>query len=170
MEIAEWAREHFRKLSSVITVQYAIQKFRLKVCHSTKKSNMNMIQKHRHLLSANARSKWTEAQWKTSFWRTWSSSGLRRRVSICIVINAQLHAIRISLMLWKQISNYGICGLHIWKGTINAPRYICRIQTNICSRPDVFFWEDLAYLSKAMLNLTVKLFQQRCFIVKESGC
>lgn len=101
MEIAEWAREHFRKLSSVITVQYAIQKFRLKVCHSTKKSNMNMIQKHRHLLSANARSKWTEAQWKTSFWRTWSSSGLRRRVSICIVINAQLHAIRISLMLWK---------------------------------------------------------------------
>lgn len=101
MEIAEWAREHFQKLSSVITVQYAIQKFRLKVCHSTKKSNMNMIQKHRHLLSANARSKWTEAQWKTSFWRTWTSSGLRRRVSICIVINAQLHAIRISLMLWK---------------------------------------------------------------------
>ena len=134
-EITAWAQDHFRKSLSVNTVRRAIHKCKLKLYHAKKKPYVNTIQKRRRLLWAKAHLKWTEAKWKTVLWSDESKFEIvfgnhGRRVlrtkderdhPACYQRSVQKPA---SLMVWGCISAYGMGSLHIWKGTINAERYI----------------------------------------------
>ncbi len=135
MEITTWAQEYFQKTLSVNTIHRAIRRCRLKLNRSKKKPYLNMIQKRRRFLWAKAHLKWTVAKWKTVLWSDESK---------CEVLFGKLgrHVIRTkedkdnpscyqrsvqkpaSLMVWGCMSACGMGSLHIWKGTINAERYI----------------------------------------------
>ncbi len=135
MEITTWAQKYFQKTLSVNTIHRAIRRCRLKLYWSKKKPYLNMIQKRRRFLWAKAHLKWTVAKWKTVLWSDKSK---------CEVIFGKLgrHVIRTkedkdnpscyqhsvqkpaSLMVWGCMSACGMGSLHIWKGTINAERYI----------------------------------------------
>ncbi len=135
MEITTWAQEYFQKTLSVNTIHRAIRRYRLKLYRSKKKPYLNMIQKRRHFLWAKAHLKWTVAKWKTVLWSDESKFE---------VLFGKLgrHVIRTkedkdnpsyyqrsvqkpaSLMVWSCMSACGMGSLHIWKGTINAERYI----------------------------------------------
>ncbi len=94
-----------------------------------------MIQKPRHFLWAKAHLKWTVAKWKTVLWSDESKfevlfGKLGRHVirtkedkdnPSCYQRSVQKPA---SLMVWGCMSACGMGSLHIWKGTINAERYI----------------------------------------------
>ncbi len=94
-----------------------------------------MIQKRRRFLWAKAHLKWTVAKWKTVLWSDESKfevlfGKLGRHVirtkedkdnPSCYLRSVQKPA---SLMVWGCMSACGMGSLHIWKGTINAERYI----------------------------------------------
>uniref|UniRef100_A0A9J8BAA2 Tc1-like transposase DDE domain-containing protein n=1 Tax=Cyprinus carpio carpio TaxID=630221 RepID=A0A9J8BAA2_CYPCA len=105
MEVTTWAQEYFQKTLSVNTIHRAIRRCRLKHYRSKKKPYLNMIQKRRHFLWAKAHLKWTVAKDNPS----------------CYQRSVQKPA---SLMVWGCMSACGMGSLHIWKGTINAERYI----------------------------------------------
>ncbi len=135
MEFKTWAQEYFQKTLSVNTIHRAIRCCRLKLYRSKKKPNLNMIQKHRRFLWAKAHLKWTVAKWKTVLWSDESKfevlfGKLGRHVirtkedkdnPSCYQRSVQKPA---SLMVWGCMSACGMGSLHIWKGTINAERYI----------------------------------------------
>ncbi len=135
MEITTWAQEYFQKTLSVNTIHRAIRRCRLKLYRSKKKPYLNMIQKRRHFLWAKAHLKWTVAKWKTVLWSDESKfevlfGKLGRHVirtkedkdnPSCYQRSVQKPA---SLMEWGCMSACGMGSLHIWKGTINAERYI----------------------------------------------
>uniref|UniRef100_A0A9J8BFC2 Transposase n=1 Tax=Cyprinus carpio carpio TaxID=630221 RepID=A0A9J8BFC2_CYPCA len=135
MEITTWAQEYFQKTLSVNTIQRAIRRCRLKLYRSKKKPYLNMIQKRRRFLWAKAHLKWTVAKWKTVLWSDESKfevlfGKLGRHVirtkedednPSCYQHSVQKPA---SLMVWSCMSACGMGSLHIWKGTINAERYI----------------------------------------------
>ncbi len=135
MEITTWAQEYFQKTLSVNTIHRAIRRFRLKLYRSKKKPYLNMIQKRRRFLWAKAHLKWTVAKWKTVLWSDESKfevlfGKLGRHVirtkedkdnPSCYQRSVQKPA---SLMVWGCMSACGMGSLHIWKGTINAERYI----------------------------------------------
>ncbi len=135
MEITTWAQEYFQKTLSVNTIHRAIRRCRLKLYRSKKKPYLNMIQKRRRFLWAKAHLKWTVAKWKTVLWSDESKFevlfGKPGRHVIrtkedkdnpsCYQRSVQKPA---SLMVWGCMSACGMGSLHIWKGTINAERYI----------------------------------------------
>ncbi len=135
MEITTWAQEYFQKTLSVNTIHRAIRRCRLKLYRSKKKPYLNMIQKRRRFLWAKAHLKWTVAKWKTVLWSDESKfevlfGKLGRHVirtkedkdnPRCYQRSVQKPA---SLMVWGCMSACGMGSLHIWKGTINAERYI----------------------------------------------
>ncbi len=117
------------------TIHRAIRRCRLKLYRSKKKPYLNMIQKRRRFLWAKAHLKWTVAKWKTVLWSDESKfevifGKLGRHVirtkedkdnPSCYQRSVQKPA---SLMVWGCMSACGMGSLHIWKGTINAERYI----------------------------------------------
>uniref|UniRef100_A0A9J8B2T7 Tc1-like transposase DDE domain-containing protein n=1 Tax=Cyprinus carpio carpio TaxID=630221 RepID=A0A9J8B2T7_CYPCA len=135
MEITTWAQEYFQKTLSVNTIHRAIHRCRLKLYRSKKKLYLNMIQKRRRFLWAKAHLKWTVAKWKTVLWSDESKfevlfGKLGRHVirtkenkdnPSCYQRSVLNPA---SLMVWGCMSACGMGSLHIWKGTINAERYI----------------------------------------------
>ncbi len=135
MEITTWAQEYFQKTLSVNTIHCDICRCRLKLYRSKKKPYLNMIQKRRRFLWAKAHLKWTVAKWKTVLWSDESKfevlfGKLGRHVirtkedkdnPSCYQRSVQKPA---SLMVWGCMSACGMGSLHIWKGTINAERYI----------------------------------------------
>ncbi len=135
MEITTWAQEYFQKTLLVNTIHRAIRCCRLKLYRSKKKPYLNMIQKRRRFLWAKAHLKWTVAKWKTVLWSDESKfevvfGKLGRHVirtkedkdnPSCYQRSVQKPA---SLMVWGCMSACGMGSLHIWKGTINAERYI----------------------------------------------
>ncbi len=135
MEITTWAQEYFQKTLSVNTIHRAIRRCRLKLYRSKTKPYLNMIQKRRRFLWAKAHLKWTVAKWKTVLWSDESKfevhfGKLGRHVirtkedkdnPSCYQRSVQKPA---SLMVWGCMSACGMGSLHIWKGTINAERYI----------------------------------------------
>uniref|UniRef100_A0A9J7YZN5 Tc1-like transposase DDE domain-containing protein n=1 Tax=Cyprinus carpio carpio TaxID=630221 RepID=A0A9J7YZN5_CYPCA len=135
MEITTWAQEYFQKTLSVNTIHRAIHRCRLKLYRSKKKPYLNMIQKHRCFLWAKVHLKWTVAKWKTVLWSDESKfevlfGKLGRHVILtkedkdnpsCYQRSVQKPA---SLMVWGCMTACGMGSLHIWKGTINAERYI----------------------------------------------
>ncbi len=135
MEITTWAQEYFQKTLSVNTIHRAIRRCRLKLYRSKKKPYLNMIQKRRRFLWAKTHLKWTVAKWKTVLWSDESKfevlfGKLGRHVirtkedkdnPSCYQRSVQKPA---SLMVWGCMSACGMGSLHIWKGTINAERYI----------------------------------------------
>ncbi len=135
MEITTWAQEYFQKTLSMNTINRAIRRCRLKLYRSKKKPYLNMIQKRRCFLWAKAHLKWTVAKWKTVLWSDESKFevlfGKQGRHVIrtkedkdnpsCYQRSVQKPA---SLMVWGCMSACGMGSLHIWKGTINAERYI----------------------------------------------
>ncbi len=135
MEITTWAQEYFQKTLSVNTIHRAIRRCRLNLYRSKKKPYLNMIQKRRRFLWAKAHLKWTVAKWKTVLWSDKSKfevlfGKLGRHVirtkedednPSCYQRSVQKPA---SLMVWGCMSACGMGSLHIWKGTINAERYI----------------------------------------------
>ncbi len=135
MEITTWAQEYFQKTLSVNTIHRAIRRCRLKLYRSKKKPYLNMIQKRRRFLWAKAHLKWTVAKWKTVLWSDESKfkvifGKLGRHVirtkedkdnPSCYQRSVQKPA---SLKVWGCMSACGMGSLHIWKGTINAERYI----------------------------------------------
>ncbi len=135
MEITTWPQEYFQKTLSVNTIHRAIRRCWLKLYRSKKKPYVNMIQKRRRFLWAKVHLKWTVAKWKTVLWSdeskfevlfgNWDamSSGLKRTRTTQVVISAQFRS-PASLMVWGCMSACGMGSLHIWKGTINAERYI----------------------------------------------
>ncbi len=138
-----------------------IRRCRLKLYRSKKKPYLNMIQKRRCFLWAKAYLKWTVAKWKTVLWSDESKfevlfGKLGRHVirtkedkdnPSCYQRSVQKPA---SLMVWGCMSACGMDSLHIWKGTINAERYI-QVLEQLCSHPDVVsFREDLAFSNMTM--------------------
>ncbi len=135
IEITTWAQEYFQKTLSVNTIHRAIRRCWLKLYRSKKKLYLNMIQKRRHFLWSKAHLKWTVAKWKTVLWSDESKfevifGKLGRHVirtkehkdnPSCYQRSVQKPA---SLMVWGCMSACGMGSLHIWKGTINAERYI----------------------------------------------
>ncbi len=135
MEITTWAQEYFQKTLSVNTIHRAIRRCRLKLYRSKKKPHLNMIQKRRRFLWAKPHLKWPVAKWKTVLWSDESKfevlfGKLGRHVirtkedkdnPSCYQRSVQKPA---SLMVWGCMSACGMGSLHIWKGTINAERYI----------------------------------------------
>ncbi len=135
MEVTTWAQEYFQKTLSVNTIHRAIRSCRLKLYRSKKKPYLNMIQKRRRFLWAKAHLKWTVAKWKTVLWSDESKfevlfGKLGRHVirtkedkdnPSCYQRSVQKPA---SLMVWGCMSVGSMGSLHIWKGTINAERYI----------------------------------------------
>ncbi len=135
MEITTWAQEYFQKTLSVNTIHRAIRRCRLKLYRSKKKPYLNMIQKHRRFLWAKAHLKWTVAKWKTVLWSDESKFEVIFGKLGCHVIrtkedkdNPSCYQRSVqkpaSLMVWGCMSACGMGSLHIWKGTINAERYI----------------------------------------------
>ncbi len=135
MEITTWAQEYFQKTLSVYTIHRAIRHCRLKLYRSKNKPYLSMILKRRRFLWAKAHLKWTAAKWKTVLWSDESKfevlfGKLGRHVirtkedkdnPSCYQRSVQKPA---SLMVWGCMSACGMGSLHIWKGTINAERYI----------------------------------------------
>ncbi len=134
MEITTWAQEYFQKTLSVNPIHQSIRRCRLKLYRSKKKPYLNMIQERRRFLWAKAHLKWTVAKWKTVLWSDESKCVLFGKLGrhiirtkedkdnpSCYQRSVQKPA---SLMVWGCMSACGMGSLHIWKGTINAERYI----------------------------------------------
>ncbi len=135
MEITTWTQEYFQKTLSVNTIHRAIRRCRLKLYRSKKKPYLNMIQKRRRFLWAKAHLKWTVAKWKTVLWSDKSKfEVLFGKLGRHVIRTKEdkdnpscyQHSVQktISLMVWGCMSACGMGSLHIWKGTINAERYI----------------------------------------------
>ncbi len=130
-----FSEKNCKEFEVIILCHCAIRRCRLTLYRSKKKPYLNMIQKRRRFLWAKAHLKWTVAKWKTVLWSDETK---------CEVLCGKLgrHVIRTkedkdnpscyqrsvqkpaSLMVWGCMSVFGMGSLHIWKGTINAERYI----------------------------------------------
>uniref|UniRef100_A0A9J8C7U4 Tc1-like transposase DDE domain-containing protein n=1 Tax=Cyprinus carpio carpio TaxID=630221 RepID=A0A9J8C7U4_CYPCA len=187
MEITIWAQEYFQKTLSVNTIHRAIRRCRLKLHKSKKKPYLNMIQKCRHFLWAKAHLKWTVAKWKTVLWSDKSKfevlfGKLGRHViwteedkdnTSCYQRSVQKPA---SLMVWGCMSACGMGSLHIWKGTINAERYIQVLEQHMLpSRRRLFqgrpciFQHDNARPHTASIT-TSWLRRRRIWVLKWPAC
>ncbi len=187
MEITTWAQEYFQKTLSVNTIHRAICRCRLKLYRSKKKPYLNMIQKRRRFLWAKAHLKWTVAKWKTVLWSDESKfevlfGKLGRHVirtkedkdnPSCYQRSVQKPA---SLMVWGCMSVCGMGSLHIWKGTINAERYIQVLEQHMLpSRRRLFqgrpciFQHDNARPHTASIT-TSWLRRRRIRVLKWSAC
>ncbi len=130
MEITTWAQEYFQKTLSVNTIHRAIRRCRLKLYRSKKKPYLNMIQKSRRFFWAKAHLKWTVAKWKTVLWSDESKFGVLFGKLGRHVIRTKEDKDNPSCYQRSFQNGMGLhdaCGmgsLHIWKGTINAERYI----------------------------------------------
>ncbi len=134
MEITTWAQEYFQKTLSVNTIHRAIRRCRLKLYTSKKKPYLNMTQKRRCFLWAKAHLKWTVAKWKTVLWSDESKFEvlfgklgrhvIRTKEDKDKLLSALSSEACISDGIWGCMSACGMGSLHIWKGTINAERYI----------------------------------------------
>ncbi len=142
MEITTWAQEYFQKTLSVNTIHRAIRRCRLKLYRSKKNPYLNMIQKRRRILWAKAHLKWTVAKWKTVLWSDESKFEVLFGKLGCHVIrtkedkdNPSCYQRSVqkpaSLMVWGCMSACGTGSLHIWKGTINAERYIQVLEQHV---------------------------------------
>ncbi len=187
MEITTWAQEYFQKTLSVNTIHRAIRRCRLKLYRSKKKPYLNMIQKRRRFLWAKAHLKWTVAKWKTVLWSDESKfevlfGKLGRHVirtkedkdnPSCYQRSVQKPA---SLMVWGCMSACGMGSLHIWKGTINAERYIQVLEQHMLpSRRRLFqgrpciFQHDNARPHTASI-ITSRLRRRRIRVLKWPAC
>ncbi len=184
MEITTWAQEYFQKTLSVNTIHRAIRRCRLKLYRSKKKPYLNMIQKRRCFLWAKAHLKWTVAKWKTVLWSDESKfevlfGKLGRHVirtkedkdnPSCYQRSVQKPA---SLMVWGCMSACGMGSLHIWKGTINAERYIQVLEQHMLpSRRRLFqgiFQHDNARPHTASIT-TSWLRRRRIRVLKWPAC
>ncbi len=186
MEITTWAQEYFQKTLSVNTIHRAIRRCRLKLYRSKKKPYLNMIQKRRRFLWAKAHLKWTVAKWKTVLWSDESKfevlfGKLGRHVirtkedkdnPSCYQRSVQKPA---SLMVWGCMSACGMGSLHIWKGTINAERYIQVLEQHMLpSRRRLFqgrpciFQHDNARPHTA--SITTSWLRRRIQVLKWPAC
>ncbi len=113
----------------------AIRRCRLKLYRSKKKPYLNMILKRRRFLWAKAHLKRTVAKWKTVLWSDeLKFEVLFGKLGRCVIRtkedkdNPSCYQRSVqkpaSLMVWGCMSACGMGSLHIWKGTINAERYI----------------------------------------------
>ncbi len=119
----------------VNTIRRAICRCQLKLYHAKRKPYVNMVQKRRRVLWAEAHLKWTVSKWKSVLWSDESKFDILvgnhgRRVlrakeegelPACYQHSVQKTAI---LMVWGCISAYGMGSLHVLEGTVNAERYI----------------------------------------------
>ena len=177
MEIIAWAQKHLQNSLSVNIVCRAIHKCRLKLYHAKKNPHVNMIQKHCHLLWAKAHLKWTEAKWENcsvvrqieiifgNLGRCVLWTKEERDQPACYQRSVQKPAF---LMVWGCISAYRMGSLHIWKGTINAERYIQVLEQHLLPSRRLFqgrpcvFQQDKAKPTYCICYIIV--------IVEESGC
>lgn len=187
MEITTWAQEYFQKTLSVNTIHRAIHRCRLKLYRSKKKPYLNGNQKRRRFLWAKAHLKWTLAKWKTVLWSDESKfevlfGKLGRHVirtkedkdnPSCYQRSVQKPA---SLMVWGCMSACGMGSLHIWKGTINAERYIQVLEQHMLpSRHRLFqgrpciFQQDNAKPHTASIT-TSWLRRRRIRVLKWPAC
>lgn len=134
-EIKAWAQEYFQKPLSVNTIHRAIRRCQLKLYSAKKKPFLTKIHKRRRFHWAKSHLKWSVAKWKTVLWSDESRfevlfGNLGRHVirtkedsdnPSCYQRSVQKPA---SLMVWGCMNACGMGSLHIWKGTINAERYI----------------------------------------------
>ncbi len=181
------AEQYFQKTLSVNTIHRAIRRCRLKLYRSKKKPYLNMIQKRRRFLWAKAYLKWTVAKWKTVLWSDESKfevlfGKLGRHViwskevkdnPSCYQRSVQKPA---SLMVWGCMSACGMGSLHIWKGTINAERYIQVLEQHMLpSRRRLFqgrpciFQHDNARPHTASIT-TSWLRRRRIWVLKWPAC
>ncbi len=68
IDITKWAQEYFQKPLLVNTICLTICWCQLKVYHAIRKPYVNMVQKHRHVLTAKTHLKWTVSKWKSIIW------------------------------------------------------------------------------------------------------
>ncbi len=186
MEITTWAQEYFQKTLSVNTIHRAIRRCWLKLYRSKKKPYLNMIQKRRRFLWAKAHLKWTVAKWQTVLLSDESKfevlfGKLGRHVirtkedkdnPSCYQRSVQKPA---SLMVCGCMSACGMGSLHIWKGTINAERYIQVLEQHMLpSRSRLFqgrpciFQHDNARLHTA--SITTSWLRRRIRVLKWPAC
>ncbi len=186
IEITTWAQEYFQKTFSVNTIHRAIRRCRLKLYRSKKKPYLNMIQKRRRFLWAKTHLKWTVAKWKTVLWSDESKfevlfGKLGRHVirtkedkdnPSCYQRSVQKPA---SLMVWGCMSACGMGSLNIWKGTINAERYIQVLEQHMLpSRRRLFqgrpciFQHDNARPHTA--SITTSWLRRRFRVLKWPAC
>ncbi len=185
MEITTWAQEYFQKTLSVNTIHRAIRRCRLKLYRSKNKPYLNMIQKRRRFLWAKAHLKWTVAKWKTVLWSDESKfevlfGKLGRHVirtkedkdnPSCYQRSVQKPA---SLMVWGCMSACGMGSLHIWKGTINAERYIQVLEQHMLpsrrrlfqGRPCIFQHDN----ARPHASITTSWLCRRIRVLKWPAC
>uniref|UniRef100_A0A8C1ZAB2 Tc1-like transposase DDE domain-containing protein n=1 Tax=Cyprinus carpio TaxID=7962 RepID=A0A8C1ZAB2_CYPCA len=133
MEITTWAQEYFQETLSVNTILRAIRR------------------------CAKAHLKWTVAKWKTVLWSDESKFEVLFGKLECHVIQTKEDKDKqsyyqrsvqkpASLMVWGCMSACGMGSLHIWKGSINAERYIQVLEQHMLlsrrrlfqGRPSIF--------------------------------
>ncbi len=68
IDITKWAQEYFQKPLLVNTICRAIFRCQLKLYHTKRKPFVNMVQKCRCALWAEAHLKWTVSKWKSALW------------------------------------------------------------------------------------------------------
>ncbi len=70
IDITKWAQEYFQKPLSVNTICLAICRLnlQLKLYRAKRKPYVNMVQKRRRVLWAEAKLKWTVSKWKSVLW------------------------------------------------------------------------------------------------------
>jgi len=86
------------------------------------------------------------------------SSRLKKRRTIWIVINVKYRLSTVkpaSLMVWGCISDNGTGKLHIWRGTINAERYVEVLEHHM--PPLNFFRERHVYFRETLLIFILHL-------------
>ncbi len=180
MEITTWAQEYFQKTLSVNTIHRAIRCCRLKLYRSKKKPYLNIIQKRRRFLWAKAHLKWTVAKWKTVLWSDESKfevlfGKLGRHVIRTkedkdnpVVISAQFRSLH---LWWYGVAwvRVGMGSLHIWKGTINAERYIQVLEQHMLPSRRSLFQEDLAFSNMTMPDHILHQLQHHGCVEEGSG-
>ncbi len=189
MKITTWAQEYFQKTLSVNTIHRDFRHCRLKLYRSKKKPYLNMIQKRRRFLWAKAHLKWTVAKWKTVLWSDSDESKFEvlfgklghhvirtkedKDNPSCYQRSVQKPA---SLMVWVCMSTCGMGSLHVWKGTINAERYIQVLEQHMLpSRRRLFqgrpciFQHDNARPHTASIT-TSWLRRRRIWVLKWPAC
>ncbi len=132
INITKWAQEYFQKPLSVNTIRRAICRCQLKLYHAKRKPYVNMVQKRRRVLWANAHLKWSVSKWKSVLWSDESKFDilvgnhgrrvLRAKEEGDLPACYQRSVQKSSLMVWGCISAYGMGSLHVLEGTMNAER------------------------------------------------
>ncbi len=139
-----------------------------------------MIQKRRRFLWAKAHLKWTVAKWKTVLWSDESKfevlfGKLGRHVirtkedkdnPSCYQRSVQKPA---SLMVWGCMSACGMGSLHIWKGTINAERYIQVLEQHMLPSRRRLFQGRPAFSNMTMPDHILHQLQHHGCVEEGSG-